>query len=157
MKKNLFFLFLVAFSFISNQAIAQTTQKKITQPVVYSDNVNAPLTAKELFFLTEIYQDKLEEYVLDRPSRVQAFKHLLRNRIVIKQLNKTPDSSKYIDLSDVPLFNNYNSALSRDTSYNKDTFNVLKYDLPFFSTGGSMYKISNTNYFLIIKSQTYKK
>ncbi|VAW36026.1 hypothetical protein MNBD_GAMMA01-1060, partial [hydrothermal vent metagenome] len=37
--------------------------------------------------------------------------------------------------------------------FNKNTFNPLKYTFDFYSRGGYMYKVDNTNYFIIIKSQ----
>jgi hypothetical protein len=34
-----------------------------------------------------------------------------------------------------------------------DTFNVLKYDLNFFSNASFFYRIDNTDYLIVIKSQ----
>lgn len=157
MKLRLLFTLLFGFMMFMHQGTAQTKKKQQTQLVKYDKNVDAPLTAKELAMLKEVYQDKLDKYVLSNKQRVKDFKHLLRNRIVITELPNITDDSKYILLSSVKLFNNYNQNLKRDDTFNSSTFNPLKYNLRFFTTGSSMYKIDNTNYYIIIKPQTTKK
>ena len=136
---------------------AQNKAVKRLQPITYSSNVYDDLTSEELMFLSEIFKDKLKENVLDRPNMLLAYKNLLRNRIVIKQFNTLPTSEKYTNLNEIPLFTVYNSNLTRDVSYSSKTFNVLKYNLPFFGGNGGMFRINKTNYFLIIKPQSYKK
>ena len=107
--------------------------------------------------LTEVYQDKLEAYVLSKPQKVKNLKHLLRNRIVIKEITNLKDDDKYTLLSEIELFDIYNKNLKRDASYNKATFNPLKYNLEFYRIGSIIYKIDGTTYFIIIKPQTFKK
>ncbi|WGD33838.1 hypothetical protein [Olleya sp. YS] len=157
MRLKLLFTLLFGFVMFTQQGTAQTKRKLQTQLVNYDKNVDAPLTAKELAMLKEVYQDKLEEYVLSNAQRVKDFKHLLRNRLVIREIPNVTDESKYTLLSSVKLFNNYNPDLKRDDTFNSSTFNPLKYNLGFFTSGSSIYKIDNTNYFIIIKPQTTKK
>lgn len=155
---NRFLFFTIAFlGLLASQEVnAQHNKKLKTQPVKYSKNINSPLSSKEFNMLKEVYQDKLDKYVLSRPARLNDFKHLLRNRIVIKKI--TGDlGSKVKKLSQVSLFDNYNPNLKRDLTFNLETFNPLKYNLEFFRVGSVMYHIDNTEYYIVIKAQNLKK
>ena len=158
MKFKVFFTLAFGLLLLAQQGVAQTQKKQQTQLVKYKKNVEAPLTAKEMGMLQEVYQDKLQTYVLSNPQRVKDFKHLLRNRVSIKKRpNLVSNKDKYKLISEVGLFNNYNSTLVLDKSYDASTFNVLKYNLQFFGIGSSMYRIDNTEYFITIESQTIRK
>ena len=139
---------------LSHTSYSQTKQIKQTLTTVsYGENVDAPLTVKELKQLQEVYGDKLNDYVLSKPQRLKDIKHLLRNRIEIKMISNTRDQKKSLMLSEVPLFNYYQSDLKRDTSFNPQNFNPLKYLFNFYSLETHMYRVDNTNYYIIIKSQ----
>ncbi len=133
---------------------AQSKRYKQALTVVnYNDNVNAPLTMKERNQLKEVYGDKLQQYVLNRPQRLKDIKNILRNRIEIKMISNIKDQKRCPLLSEVPLFNYYVKSLARDISFNPQNFNPLKYNFEFYSIGSYMYRVDNTNYFIIIKSQ----
>lgn len=153
MKFKILYVFAILFSLNSFNGEAQSRNKQALTIVKYKDNVKAPLNSNELKMLKEAYADKLDDYVLSKPQRLKDFKNLLRNRIVIKKISNITNSSKYKTLSQAGLFDAYNKNLSLDTSYNPNTFNPLKYNLQFFGRGSAMYKIDNTDYFIIIKSQ----
>lgn len=157
MKQKLLMIITIAFFALAFQGFSQERVKMKTQLVEYGENVKAPLTADELSKLKEVYGDKLNKYVLSNPQRVKDFKHLLRNRLIIKKMPKLKDNSKYTNLSEVELFNNYNPDLKRDTSFNLSTFNPLKYNLEFFRMGSIIYKIDGTDYYISIKTQNLKK
>ena len=57
---------------------------------------------------------------------------------------------EYINLCDFNLVKNQKNFT---LNYNKKRFNVLKYNLEFFGRGSRLYRIDNTDYFIIIKSQ----
>ena len=154
--RNLSLLIVLLFCFTTLNILAQS-QKPKTQLVSFGKNVDSPLTIKEKDMLTEVYQGQLEKYILSNPSRLKNMKHLLRNRIQVIQMDGSTNSDKYINLSNVELLDHYNENLLRDKVFNKNNFNPLKYNLPFFKIGGSMYKIYDTNYYLVIKTQTTKK
>lgn len=129
--------------------------KDYRQPVPlvkYNSNVNSPLTSKELALIKEVYGDQAEKEILSRPQRVKDIKHLLRNRIEIK-LVPGGDLKPCPLLSEVSLFDAYVSTLTRDVNFNPHDFNPLKYNLNFYSRNAALYKVDNTNYFIIIKSQ----
>jgi len=129
---------------------------KYKQPlkvVKYKDNVQKPLTAKELSQLKEVYGETLDKYVLSNLQRLKDIKNILRNRV---EIISVPDLSKHKScklLSEMPLFDAYVNNLKRDAIFDKSSFNPLKYVLDFYSRGPAMYKVDNTNYFIIIKSQ----
>ena len=56
-------------------------------------------------------------------------------------------------LSQVKLFDAFNKNIHRDKVFNPNNFNPLKYKLSFYSRNGATYKVDNTNYYIIIKSQ----
>ena len=132
---------------------------KIRQPVkqvVYNDNVNKPLTVLELNQLKEVYGDDLDKDILNRPQRLKDIKNILRNRVEIVNIPNVKDQKPCKLLSEVPLFDAYVNSLKRDEFFNKNSFNPLKYVFAFYSRGASIYKVDNTNYFIIIKSQHQK-
>lgn len=157
MKRLLLLVSFFAVIFTAQNVNAQGNRRLKTQPVNYGDNVEAPFTARELSMLKEVYQDKLEEYVLSRPVRVKDFKHLLRNRLLITKLPHYNANSKVTLLSTVSLFNNYNKELKRDQVFDINLFNPLKYNLEFFKVGSVIYRIDNTEYYIVIKAQNLKK
>lgn len=157
MKFKLLFTLALLFtiSIYSTAAQSQNKTNKTNEKFVkYLDNVNAPLTSDELSKLKEVYADKLDEYVLNRPQYLKYLKHLLRNRIqIVAKPDLIQHKEKYQLLSEVGLFNDYNKSLTVDKNYNPQSFNVLKYNVRIHGNGSSLYRIDNTNYFIIIKSQ----
>ncbi|RLJ59810.1 hypothetical protein CLV86_2875 [Lacinutrix venerupis] len=154
MKLRLFYVFALFITIGVHNANAQSANRQPLKLVKYNDNVKSPLTNKELSFIKEVYADKVDAYVLSRPQKVKDLKNLLRNRILIKDMPELiGNTDKYKTLSEAGLFNNYNSNLTFDKVYNKDTFNVLKYNLEFFGRGSRIYRIDNTSLFIVILSQ----
>ncbi len=140
--------------FCVNILVAQSQNNSPSSEFIkYSKNVNDPLTAKELGFIEEVYQDKAEQEVLQNAQVLKDIKHLLRNRILIYKVDDDSKHKKCQLLSEVPLFNDFNSGLKRDTIFNLDTFNPLKYKLKFFGKGTYLYRIDNTNYYIQVTSQ----
>ncbi len=151
MKKIVIFLIT---GLLCNLSFAQTTQKQTPLPIVnYNENVKSPLTQKELSQIKEVYAEYSNQYVLDKPQRLKDIKNILRNRVIIRQIQNRNDVKNVIELSDVALFNDFNSELKRDITFNPDTFNPLKYKLNFYSRSGYMYHVDGTNYYIILKSQ----
>ncbi len=154
MRLRILYFLLVVFSLNAFNSEAQNQRKQALTLVKYKENVKAPLNAAETKMLQEVFSNRLNEYVLNNPQRLKDFKHLLRNRIEIRSMPElVGNNDKYQTLSQVGLMNSYNENLKLDTTYNPSTFNPLKYNLKFFGKGGAIYRIDNTNYFIIIKSQ----
>ena len=121
--------------------------------VQYDSNVNTPFSAIELSQLNEVYGASLGKEILSRPNRVLAMKNLLRNRIIIENRSNPKDQKKCTFLSKVPLFDAFVSTLQRDSVFNLQEFNPLKYTFSFYSQGEHMYRVDGTDYFIIVKSQ----
>ena len=153
------FLYISFFLFFSYNCISQNTKKRYTplKVVSYDDNVNTPVTADEMLQLKEVYGSSLDKEIMNRPNRVLSMKNLLRNRIVIKNLPNLKDHKKYILLSKVPLFDAFVTTLERDSVFNPQEFNPLKYVFSFYSLGEHFYRVDGTDYYIYIKSQYSKK
>ncbi len=140
--------------FSSGILIAQNTSKPYTSKIVtFADNVNAPLTPTELAQITEAFGDYTAQYVLDNPRILRNIKNILRNRVVVKEVTNPKERKDCDNLSTVPLFDSFVSDIRRDDYFNPNTFNPLKYNFDFYSMSSYMYKVDNTNYYIMIKSQ----
>lgn len=131
-------------------------QKVRKQPLPlakFEDNVKLPLTSKERSQITEVYGEYADKYIFNNENRLRGFKQILRNRVVIKKITDKNEIKECPNLSEVPLFNKFAPELKRDDNFNPEDFNPLKYSFKFYSIGASMYKVDNTDYYIIIKSQ----
>ncbi|WP_299115138.1 hypothetical protein [uncultured Winogradskyella sp.] len=131
----------------------QTKQKQPLPLAKFNDNVKLPLSSKERAQITEVYGEHAEKYVFSKPFQLKSMKQLLRNRVVIKQITDENERKVCPKLSEIPLFTSFVSDLKRDTEFNPNTFNPLKYNFEFHSINASMYQVDGTNYYIIIKSQ----
>lgn len=122
--------------------------------IAYQETAKTPFTAKEMRMLREVYGEQLQEKVLDRPQFKKDIKHYLRNRIVYFKEPNVNNHKKYELLSTVPLHDVLDKALKRDVVFNKKNFNPLKYQFPVFTNKTLLYRIDNTNHFILIKPQT---
>jgi len=102
--------------------------------------------------IAEVYRDNKQ---LLSEARVNALMQLLNERVEIKEEAYVTDE-KHLLLSTVPLFNKYNADLTRDTTVDMRTFNVLKYNMDFFSVRSVSYRMDNTNFVIIIHQQAYR-
>ncbi len=155
MYKKIFLpLSFVVVLFVSQTSHSQKNRlQKNQKTVIYNANVDKPLSASEMEMIIEVYGSTASKNILTKPQRLKDIKNILRNRVEIKQISNPSDQKKCTLLSDVPLMDYYVYDLKRDTSFNPETFNPLKYLFNFYSYGSHMYRFDNTNYFIIIKSQ----
>lgn len=143
-------LLLTVFMFM---AISLNSQNEKNININYPDNVYEVLTEKEKTMIEEVYHLKTNEIVYKDESFLKDLKHLLRNRITIYKDDNPKTQKNGKNLSEVPLFDTYNKDLKRDTNFDINSFNPLKYKLDFFANGTYVYRIDNTNYFIQITSQ----
>nr|WP_321225179.1 hypothetical protein [uncultured Psychroserpens sp.] len=148
--KFLFPLILVSTLLVSTSLFSQSRKKKT---VNYKENVNAALTTAELALINEVYGSTANDNVLNKPQRLKDIKNILRNRVEIKNIPNRSDQKPCTLLSDVLLMDYYVANLQRDTNFNPQNFNPLKYLFNYNSYGTHMYRVDNTNYFIVIKSQ----
>lgn len=154
MKFNLSTCILGLFMVFCATAVGQnSTRKASVMQKLYAENTITPFTAQEMQFLQEVYGEHLQEEILSKPTRVKDIKHLLRNRIQYFEEPNPNNHKDYVLLSSVPLFNVFVEDLKRDEVFS-DSFNPLKYQIEYFSKGSKLFRIDNTNTFILIRSQT---
>ena len=106
--------------------------------------------------IVEVFGDQLERLVLNDKDRLESLNKLLQQRVkIVVEPYATGES--YKKLSEVKLFDKYNKDLTRDQEFNLETFNVLKYDLYFFSQSIRVYRIDNTDYIIKVLSENLKE
>ena len=98
--------------------------------------------------IKEVYGAYLSE-LIKKPIVLQTITDIVQKRTEILIEPYFPQE-KIAKLSDYPLFNVYNTELTRDIEINPYTFNVLKYDLPFFPKSPTKYRIDGTDYIIVI-------
>lgn len=150
MRKTLLFLCSLFLGMVNFCMHAQTSKEANTTFVVYKANVTLPLTENEEALIKEVYQEAFKSLVLNNPERLRNIKNILRNRVEIKSMPNYPKETKL--LSEVPLFNKYNAKIKRKR-FDKDNFNPLSYNFDFYSKSTQIYRVNNTDYYIVIKSQ----
>ena len=151
MIKTLLFLFTLFFFSLTFTTNAQSMLSKSgSKTVVYKQNVNLPLSSIEKEKLTEVYGESLKENVLNNPQRVKSIKNILRNRIEI--LKMSDYRKNYLLLSQVPLFDKYNASLKRG-KFRVSTFNPFMYNFNFYAKQVQVFRVDDTDYYILIKSQ----
>jgi hypothetical protein len=120
---------------------------------LFTSTITIKLNAQEIDKrIVEVYGNHLEHILKNDPERLIKLNDLLENRVSIITSQKS-GNDKYPKLSSVALLNKYNPDLIRDDVFDASTFNVLKYDLNFFTNTSSIYRIDNTDFLIVIKAQ----
>jgi hypothetical protein len=136
--KNIFIgLFLLLnLSFISPQKV-----KEITFQNYSITEINA--------FIKEAYADNFN-FFLNDASRYPLLVDFFQNRISFVTNIKYEDKV-FKNISDVELHTKYNSNQQRDLTYDIQTFNPLKYKIELFPQKTIVYKLGNTQYYMLIQ------
>ena len=151
MIKTLLFIGILFFSSLTTTVNAQTAINNLaSKTIVFNQNVKDPLNTLEKNMLKEVYGETLQKNVLNNPQRLRSIKNIIRNRVEILNLPNYPKNYKL--LSQVPLFNKYNSSLKRE-AFHKTTFNPLRYTFDFYTNKTQVFRVDNTDYYIVIKSQ----
>lgn len=151
MIKTLLFIGILFSGSITTTVNAQTAINNLaSKTVVFNKNVKDPLNTLEKNMLKEVYGESLQKNVLNNPERLRSIKNIIRNRVEILNLPNYPKNYKL--LSQVPLFNKYNSSLKRE-AFRKTTFNPLRYTFDFYTNEAQVFRVDNTDYYIVIKSQ----
>jgi len=107
--------------------------------------------------IVEVFGDQLEKMVLSDTDRLKGLNLLLEKRVKIL-IEPYSTNEQYPKLSEFPLFDVYNKELKRDEFFDINNFNILKYNLIFFSDQKQMYyRIDNTDYLIKILPQNLKE
>ncbi len=146
MKRNklykILFCIILTFTFFESKLHGQVTTGTVVT------NVNNP-TIIAIARINEVFGSS---FFSSKPELLQFYKTLLLNRITYKEIPNSPDD-KFIKLSSIPLLDLYNSKLSRDLTFNPQTFNPLKYQMDFYAKTTKIYRFDNTNNVIVILPQ----
>lgn len=105
--------------------------------------------------IKEVYGNQVS--ILEKNSkRLDVLNDILFNRTLIIE-EPYLEYEKYQKLSAFPLFNKYNPDVKAEIEFDKDSFNVLKYDLPFFLIYPVKYRIDGTNFIVVINPIHYEE
>ena len=74
---------------------------------------------------------------------------LLRERVVFIQ-EPFQENEKFPNISQAPLLNKYNSELVKDLTFDENNFNILKYNLNFFSPNTKVYRFDSSDWLIVI-------
>ena len=128
----------------------------LTTMFIVFANINSISAQQVNAKIQEVYGDQTQTLVINDAERSAFLMDLIENRIKIIESPLVNESDKHTKLSTVALFNKYNSSITRDVTYNANTFNALKYDLKFSSKNTEVYRIDNTDFLIVIQPQILK-
>ena len=89
---------------------------------------------------------------MNRNSLLQFYTKLIDNRIEYRYQPQQA-KEKYPTVSSMGLQNKINKAIVVHASFDTTTFNPLHYKLDFFAKTTKVYRIDNSDYLLIVRSQ----
>ncbi|WP_375238595.1 hypothetical protein [Aurantibacter sp.] len=135
---------------------AQNLKNKEQKFVQYPENIDLDFTKKERVFLSEAFSQEYISVIDKDVNASRRFKHLLRNRVCFIYVPYEEKLKSYPKLSSIGFFTDFNKNPKKDLIFDRETFNVLKYNFTFFSKESYKVRIDNTNYVLVVESQ-FKK
>ncbi len=91
-----------------------------------------------------------QQFLDNNPELVPVFRDFLTNRVEYKIENLISDE-KYPKLSTFGLRNKNNPSLSRDLSFDNNTFNPLKYNISAFEPLTQIIRFDNSDILIIVK------
>lgn len=100
-------------------------------------------------FIKEVFADKADELVFQSESnRLEMIQDFLK-RVEVKFVPEYK-GKKFKSLNEVALQDKYNRQMVRDDAVNVSTFNPLKYSISMFPLKREIYRISTSDYILIV-------
>lgn len=100
-------------------------------------------------FIKEAYADNFN-FFLNDDSRYNLLVDFFQNRLSFAT-NTKYEGKVFKNISDVELHTKYNANQERDSSYDIQTFNPLKYKIELFPQKTIVYKLGNTQYYMLIQ------
>ena len=144
MKLNYFVLLTLFIPFL----FFSQSEKHNSWIIELSDNVNNPLTEKEIIFIKSAMGEEVFNKIINYNALKINIKDILRNRVQIITKRFYP-SEKLPKLSSIT---NSNSP----QIFNKNNFNPLLYDFDFESFEFQIYRVDGTDYLINILPRRLK-
>lgn len=91
-----------------------------------------------------------QQFMDNNPELFPIFRNFIHERIEYKTEAQSPDE-KYPKLSSFGLRNKNNPSLSRDLSFDNNTFNPLKYNISAFEPLTQIIRFDNSDILIIVK------
>lgn len=91
-----------------------------------------------------------QQFMDNNPELFPIFRNFIHERIEYKTEAQSPDE-KYPKLSSFGLRNKNNPSLSRDISFDSNTFNPLKYNISVFDPLTQLIRFDNSDIIIIVK------
>ncbi len=91
-----------------------------------------------------------QQFMDNNPELFPIFRNFILERIEFKTEAQSPDE-KYPKLSSFGLRNKNNPSLSRDLSFDNNTFNPLKYNISAFEPLTQIIRFDNSDILIIVK------
>lgn len=110
-------------------------------------------------FIAQVYTGSGADFISPDTRRYAYMKALYENRItfVKSDAEKLDLDNSLKLLSEVPLYNLYNPAVTRDTGFDPQEFNPFKYQFDFYAATKLIYRIDGTEYLIVIQPQERKQ
>ena len=126
--------------FLSSEVVAQRTQ---------------PNSANFERFINQVYVAEGASQITPSTRRYTYMQTLYNDRIsyVVYEAEKLR-ALNYTKLSQVALFDTYNKGLTRDASFNPETFNPFKYWFDYYSKERQYIHVDNTLIVIVIEPQS---
>lgn len=149
--KNIFSSLFFLLCFLSTTiSFAQYTNNTDAQVLPVNTNSNLLSLDTEQLVLSKILDVYGQLFIDNNPELIPIFRKFLLERIEYKTEAQSPDE-KYPKLSSFGLRNKNNPSLSRDLSFDNNTFNPLKYNISAFEPLTQIIRFDNSDILIIVK------
>jgi len=123
-------------------------------PMVYAQTQQPPLEKFDQY-VAEVFTGEGTTYFGPETLNYRDLKKMYEERIHFAIYNAADIQAKgYPNLSTVPLFTVFNEGLLRDTDFDLNTFNPLKYYFDYHTKATQVFVLGTTNTVMIIYPQT---
>lgn len=154
MKYLMFSMSYIMIFYSSEALIAQhlnsTDIEYIKKNAPNEHSVNAASNDNEALVDAKILDVYGQQFMGNNPELIPIFRNFLLERIEYKTETQSPDE-KYPKLSSFGLRNKNNPSLSRDFSFDNNTFNPLKYNISAFEPLTQIIRFDNSDILIIVK------
>ena len=149
--KNIFPSLFFLLCFLSTTiSFAQYYNNTDVQVLPVNANSNPLSSGTEQIVLSKILDVYGQQFMDNNPELFPIFRNFIHERIEYKTEAQSPDE-KYPKLSSFGLRNKNNPSLSRDFSFDNNTFNPLKYNISAFEPLTQIIRFDNSDILIIVK------
>ena len=108
----------------------------------------AQSSSRSAAFIAEVYNTSAAQFTQEQ----MAWLHNKLERSAVRQMPPTPGEA-YPKLSSLPLVNKFTPDMKKETSFDPQNINPLKYRINFFSKQDQVFRIDGTEFVLFVKAK----